>query len=114
MSYTEFHTGTLEKVDFGGDFSKEEQIKTLKEECYKIDVYDDYIDIYDSNLVYINDEFYRIKDHFSGDDSNDIAEGYLQPDGTIKFIAQFYNGGCGLEEVLADIVNKTNKEDNAK
>jgi hypothetical protein len=100
MSYTEFHTGTLEKIDFGRDLSREEKIKILKQEGYNIEVEDDWIDICDSNLVYINDEFYLIKDHFSGENSNDIAEGYLQPDGTIKFIAQFYNGGCGLEEVL--------------
>jgi hypothetical protein len=55
----------------------------------------------------INGKIYEIQDELF-DDSNDIFEMQENPDGTLKYMVKFYNGGCGFEEALGIASNKMN------
>ena len=103
MSSTEFHTGKLRKLNMGiySNENFEEQIKFLKSSGYSIDdveLEDEYFDSHE--LVRINKEFYVLQDHKFVNDEQDIYEAHENKDGTIDFMVQFYNGGCGFEEAF--------------
>ncbi len=103
MSYTEFHTGKLKKVDLG-ELSLLEfcEAKCKEAGVNEICSYnDDWIEQFRDTLWYGNKEKYFIH----GEDVYELIEheemeddGYFMkmkenPDGTISFISQFYNGG---------------------
>ena len=106
MSYTETHIGTLKEVKNQPD-SFEEKIKIIpdykeKIENYEIDIDDKYI-CYSTGYVYLNKKLYEIQDKKLQDE--DISEA-TKNDDKIEYIVQYYNGGCGLEEALEDVLKK--------
>lgn len=107
MSCYETHTGTLKKVECASI----EQFLKDKLDSYKIaynDKYDAidllYIDnrIYDKYIL-LNGTLYEWIHHYQVDDMERTVQCDKNSDGTINIIAQFYNGGACLEEVLEDM-----------
>lgn len=115
MSYTELHTGTLHMLPIEGEEQVKEYLKQQliennpdKKEEYS-QLYD-WDDIYDE--LYFNDlnrkfywdrkkwKVYEILHHKEYGDEEYIDEWERQPNGDIKFITQFYNGGCCFEEAI--------------
>lgn len=115
MSCTELHTGTLHMLPIEGeeqvkDFLKQKLIEknpNKQEEYSKLDDWDDIFD----ELYYadINENFYldrekwkvwEILNHKGYSDEDYIDEWEKQPNGDIKFITQFYNGGCCFDEAI--------------
>jgi len=112
MSSTEFHTGKLKKIDMGpyeNETLKEKvtYLTRIGHEITYVDIDDDYIE--SDTIVKVNGMFYEILDHVSARDEQDIMEATENPDGTISFILQFYNGGCGFEEALECALEETIK-----
>lgn len=123
MSCTELHTGTLHKLPINTEegiktYLKNQLITKKPEKKEEILVLDDLQDIYDElyyadihNDYYINYhkmEIYKIIDHKSYDDDDYIDDWEQLPDGDIKFITQFYNGGCCLDEVIESGLKRFN------
>lgn len=125
MSYTELHTGTLHMLPIEGeeqvkDFLKQKLIEknpNKQEEYSKLDDWDDIFD----ELFYadMNGNFYwdrktwkvwEILNHKEYSDEEYIDEWEKQPNGDIRFIVQFYNGGCCLDEAIQYGINKVKGE----
>lgn len=129
MSYTELHTGTLHMLPIEGEehvkeFLKQQLIEKnpdKKEEYSQLDKWDDIFDeIYyaDINDNYYWDrkkwKLYEILNHKEYSDEEYIDEWEKQPNGDIKFITQFYNGGCGLDEVIEYGIESVNRNEASK
>lgn len=85
--------------------------------------YDDSIDeaIYDNNLSYyeakrgqkgyicLNKNIYEFLELEQRDTEESYCDLEKIQDDTYKFIAQYYNGGCGLGEILEDEMRKNEK-----
>jgi len=117
MSSTEFHRGKARKIVLDGELSLEEKVKELKKRGFVFE-YDDvegdeFIDIACDRLVYLHEakEFYELLEHHENRDAvQHLAVADKNSDGTINFILQFYNGGCGFDEVFEDAIKKNEKE----
>ena len=77
-------------------------------QCY----YEDYVEYLrteiDTHFVY-KDELYEITEEEDLSD-DDIFEANKNPDGTINFIVQYYNGSCGFHEAIQRSLDKLNEE----
>lgn len=110
MSCYETHKGILRKVDTEGKSIQEflRNISLGEHEEFQFDEDYDINDIlYDLDLddeyVYINDTLYKWYYHSQKfDEEENFCEVTPLEDGSIKIFAQFYNGGCCLEELLED------------
>lgn len=116
MSQTETIRGKIKKIDRADG-------ESLNVACLRVivaaelntdlpDYYEDYVEYLrveiDTHFVY-NDELYEIvEEEDLGDD--DIFEATQNPDGTINFLVQYYNGGCGFHEAIEHALNKLNEE----
>lgn len=115
MSYTELHTGTLHMMPVEGEekvkeYLKQQLIENNPDKKEEYSQLDDWDDIYDE--LYFNDlnrkfywdrkkwKVYEILNHKEYSDEECIDEWERQPNGDIKFITQFYNGGCCFEEAI--------------
>lgn len=104
MSSYETHRGTLKKVECN---SIEQFLKDLLD-FYKVSYnYTDSITdlLYNDSRIYdkyilINGTLYEWVKHYRVFDIEEIVKCNKNSDGTINIIAQFYNGGTYLEEVL--------------
>lgn len=105
MSCYETHRGILRKVNTNG-LTAEEFLKTLIKEDYS-----DYENIYDllysydlyDKYIYINGTLYEWINHICKfDEEESFCELTPLEDNTIQVFAQFYNGGCCLEEILEE------------
>lgn len=104
MSCYETHTGTLKKVECDSI----EQFLKDKLDSYNVDYGDEYdvIDLlYNDSRLYdkyilLNGTLYEWINHHRVDDIEGMVKCNRNSDGTIDVIAQFYNGGACLEEVL--------------
>jgi len=97
MSYTETHFGKFKILAKG-----EENIRQYFKE-HNIETDDD--DKYCVTYPYEKDgDKYLIEfiEHEGLDDRDDFEKFRQNEDGTINFVVQFYNGGCGLEEALGN------------
>ena len=76
------------------------------------DYYEDYVEYLrteiDTHFVY-KDELYEITEEEDLSD-DDIFEANKNPDGTINFIVQYYNGSCGFHEAIQRSLDKLNEE----
>jgi hypothetical protein len=113
MSRTELHLGKMRKVDTQNKTNHEFSLDILKERGDKLeDFYEDatqqLIDNYYKEYFLVGKELYVIIEDQEFDDS-DIAEGHVNPDGSISYVAMYYNGGAGLTEVLEEIVQNIKK-----
>lgn len=119
MSYSETHIGTLvpitanecddiirymrqklgkDSIDFAND-TDEDIIDEFMEEYYEKYYYDK------SKCI-----LYRIDNHKELGEDEDLDIWELQEDNSIKFITQFYNGGCCLDEAIEYGLKKIDKE----
>lgn len=64
---------------------------------------------YSDQYIIKNDRIYKINID-SRSTYDDIFEASYNSDGTIQFVVQFYNGGCGLGEALEEALNKLDKK----
>ena len=76
------------------------------------DFYDDYVEYFRSELdthIINGDDIYEIieEEDLSTDD---IFEATKNPDGTINFLVQYYNGGCGFNEAIETALQNLDKE----
>lgn len=58
----------------------------------------------DEFLIDQHDNLYRIEAEQL--DPHDLADGTLHSDGSLEFIASFYNGGTWLSEVLEELLDE--------
>lgn len=106
MSYTEFHTGKLRKVDTG-DLTMEQYCeKRCKDLNKSLSSYNDnyareFVDSSDKFII-LEEELYEFIEHEELEDENFFMKLMPNSDGTISFIGQFYNGGTCLSEMLED------------
>ena len=113
MSQTEFHSGKLKKINMANYKNRglEHQIPYLEGKGYifeDIEIVNNYF--YSENVVKIEDTFYEIIDHYRAlDEDQYIVESNDNKDGTISFMVQFYNGGCGFEEALEEAIQRKKK-----
>lgn len=129
MSYTELHTGILHKLPIEGEenikeFFKQKLIEknpNKQKEYSQLDdldyIFDElyYADIVDN--YYCNRKqfkLYEIINHKNYDDAKYIDEWEMQPNGDIKFITQFYNGGCCLDEAIEYALENLDKNETNK
>lgn len=113
MSSTEFHSGKAKKIQFNKGLTLLEKVDDLKSRGFVFDYCTINEDESDSdidcdNLVWIRDtnDFYQLVEHYETRDSGeDICESSLNDDGSINFILQFYNGGCGFGEMFEEAIN---------
>lgn len=108
MSYTEFHTGKLKKVDYSGitleqfckNYCTANQVFELASynKTWQQQLTGDFSDKY-----FIHDEdVYEYIDHEKSMDEESFMKLYKEDNGTISFIGSFYNGGTYFEEMLTD------------
>ena len=113
MSYVELHTGTLTKVNIRG-LTVEEYCKHLCEKygyeiAYEGDTYIETLMDADDTYKVLNGELYRCDDTQYPEDTSYLVDVRSNGDGTYEYIAQFYNGGTYLDEVLEDGIKNTLK-----
>lgn len=113
MSETVMHIGKMKKVDLQGkttlEFAEQKLLESQKEmDDFFEDAVEWLVEEYYGEYFLANNELYEILED-KKDESFDVAEGTLNPDGSISYIAMFYNGGASLREVLEEIVNKVEK-----
>lgn len=110
MSETEYNTGKLIPLVLDGVTEEERAEEACKffgyeksdyqeswKECLMEDGY---------NTLYMNNGVvYRIFNERGGG-GEDIFKAKRNEDGTIDYVTQFYNGGCGLEEALDEALKR--------
>jgi hypothetical protein len=113
MSYTEFHTGKLYRVKIEHDI--EDTCRTIAKR-FDIDLGEDWKEEFRDNFnEYANkrgdakeeyfihgEDLYRVIDHEEREDEEYFMKLDRNPDGSISFIGQFYNGGTCFSEMLED------------
>lgn len=104
MSYVKLHTGTLTKVNIRG-LTVEEYCKHLCEKygyeiAYEGDTYIETLMDADDTYKVLNGELYKCDDIQHPEDDSYLVNIRSNKDGTYEYIAQFYNGGTCLDEVL--------------
>ena len=110
MSCYETHRGILHKIDTKGKSIKQflhDIALGADEECQFDENYDIVDILYnldlDDKYIYINNTLYEWYYHSRKfDEEENFCELTPLEDGSIKVFAQFYNGGCCLEELLED------------
>lgn len=111
MSCVELHRGTL--VNTKG-LTVEEYCELLcKKHGYEIayegDTYAETLRDVDDTYKVLNGELYRCDDAQYPEDTSYLVDVRSNGDGTYEYIAQFYNGGTYLDEVLEDGIKNTLK-----
>ena len=124
MSYTEKHIGRLVVVDFDkngtnpADFykmlceyhnynsltvTKYRNPYTYKswEEMYWEELWDK------DNLYRVDGKVYKLVEHVDIED--DIFKFWKNADGSISFVAEFYNGGTCLSEIIEEGIREVNR-----
>lgn len=105
MSDYERHNGTLIRINPNeGESFDDMLLRVLKEN--KIDVVESkdnltkyFIDeLWETHYIH-NGVLYKI-DNTECDDSSDIYEARINPNGNISYTLRFYNGGCSFGEAL--------------
>ena len=114
MSDYETHFGKLQKIEFKiKSIPFKNKVIILESLGYKID-YDEndgadgYFESPDLHYCKELDEFYKFKEHKRV--KSDFAEMSENKDGTLNFACNFYNGGCGLDEMLDEMLISENKK----
>ena len=111
MSQTETHVGRLMKVDKLDSTTPEEWCEEYCKEngCLSLDQYYDtwegyFNDEYSGEFITHKNDIYRIiKDtKCCGDD---IFHASKNENGTIDYILNYYNGGCGFSEAIEEALD---------
>lgn len=108
MSRTELHVGKVKEVNYG---------LTSLEETAKMILWElgEDVDNIHNSIEYLLDEHYdkyvRVKDKLykiivdKEYQEDDLMQATKNSDGTIDYVVQFYNGGCGFNEALEEAIN---------
>jgi hypothetical protein len=105
MSCTVVQTGILVPVDLCGRSLEDFCRWYLRDQAYvkDIDGYDNWTEFMESerdDFVIIEGVIYTIKEFISKGTDENIFIADKQYNGNIKFMLQYYNGGCGFQEAL--------------
>lgn len=104
MSEMEHHIGKAIKLVMPQD-KEEWAINTLVEEKMERD---DYYDTAWEQIINESDKYVFVKEQlwFLDDKEveDDVCQGYIQEDGSIEYVANWYNGGAGFKEVIEAII----------
>jgi hypothetical protein len=116
MSHTETHFGKLRKVEIPENHLVEDWCRekcrdlgytematynSTWEEQLRCETYDKYF--------FADGEVWEAVEHIESEDGDDIDIMVKNPDGTITFVQQFYNGGTCLSEVIEEGLAKLKK-----
>lgn len=107
MSCVELHKGTLIKINTKG-LTVEEYCEYLcKKYGYEIayETYTETLVEVDDTYKILNGELYRCNDTLYPEDTPYLVDVRSNGDGTYEYIAQFYNAGTWLNEVLEKGLN---------
>lgn len=110
MSYTETHFGKLRKVEISVPLEQwcrtECERRGLTELSSYYDSWEEELkDRAHDELFFANGEVYETIEHVESD-SGELDIMYYNPDGTITFAMQFYNGGTCLSEMIEDGIKR--------
>jgi hypothetical protein len=115
MSHTETHFGKLRKVNLGEQTieqwceSKCRENGTNEIESYHDNWVEQFRDDYYKKYFIVKDEIWEAYDHIESD-REDVDVMIPQPDGSIMFVMQFYNGGTCLSEMIEEGLERINKQ----
>ena len=101
MSCVELHTGTLTKINTKGLTVEEYCEYICKKYGYEEDTYAE--TLMDDTYKVLNGELYKCDDTQYPEDTSYLVD--VRSNGTYEYIAQFYNGGTWLNEVLEEGLN---------
>ena len=115
MSYTEYHIGKIKPINITGEELENYCKQILLEHSYisenspeKDEFYNSYAELLVDELgdeyMYLNGILYKIIEDKEVDD--DVVNITRNEDGTINYVATFYNGGTCLTEVLESVLKK--------
>lgn len=124
MSYTEKHIGRLVEVDFDKNYTAPEDFYKMLCEYHNYNsltvtkyrepyTYKSWEELYweelwdEDNLYKVDGKVYKLVEHNEIED--DIFKFWKNADGSISFVAEFYNGGTCLSEIIEDGVRKINR-----
>lgn len=110
MSGTVAHCGRLIPMVLNGASMEERAEEACKQFGYER------CDIHDSWLACLNDEGYRTV-YIRGDiiykiednklDAGNLAKAFINKDGSVDYILEYYSGGASFNEVLDDAMDGT-------
>lgn len=106
MSHTETHIGRAVRLEMPEDKEvwAENTLKELKAE--RDDYYDsafEQVTEDGKHYLLIAGQLYAIENKELGE-GEDINNAVVNPDGSISYVLQFYNGGCYFTEALEDLI----------
>lgn len=113
MSFTEKHIGRVQiltkTTDDTINYLRENKIEGI---IYEVDLDGNVVDYDCDNEDYLLMKNYNTNQlcllkftyHKELDECEDINFKWENPDGTISFVTEFYNGGCGLEDAIGDLL----------
>lgn len=106
MSQNESHRGILIEMPKVGNETTEQQCRRLLNNVDLKDYYSTYKEMLDSETDYIifNDTVYNPKSEEI--DPYECFVATKNNDGTINFIVNYYNGGCGFKEAIEYALKK--------
>jgi len=115
MSETETRVGKARKIeqsveDFVISKTKDIEIPSYYDKNNFDDLKELVQDDYYEKYLFIGDAVYEVIEDKRMDDM-DIMEAKPNPDGTIDFTLQYYNGGCSFDEAFETALNKLPKND---
>lgn len=101
----ELHTGKLIPVECS-DIEKFLEFAHTEKNIALDSYYDSYIDqvehSIESGYMVYNGKLFKVEN--TEHDSYGEIEGKFNPDGSVSYIAFFYNGSCGLTEALESVI----------
>lgn len=124
MSYTEKHAGRLVEVDFDRNGTTPENFYKMLCEYHNYNsltvakyrnpyTYKSWEEMYweelwdEDNLYRVDGKAYKLVEHTEIED--DIFKFWKNDDGSISFVAEFYNGGTCLSEIIEEGVRKVKR-----
>lgn len=124
MSYTEKHIGKLVEVNFDKNGTSSEDFYKILCEYHNYDsltvskyrgpyTYKSWEEMYweelwdKDNMYRVDGKVYKLVEHI--DIENDIFKFWKNDDGSISFVAEFYNGGTCLSEIIEEGVREVKR-----
>lgn len=108
MSQMETHIGKMIEVDMNGlslkewckNYCQQNGINEIESYCETwIEQFNDEFS-HENGYVIANDKVYQIIDDDEGNNEEDIFYVRQNPDGSINYVVQYYNGGCCFSEAI--------------
>jgi len=111
MSDYEKHSGKIIKVSLENESIRDSMVRIMDRDDIKYrpeyPSYD-FADSYENYFV-AGDSLYQIIEDVSDDIEDSFTNLTNNPDGSISYVTQFYNGGNGLSEMLEEAITKLQK-----